>query len=104
MAIPRWDGDSTDFAASLGGKRIVVMPKETNGDAQLGPWLTYRAAAAYTGYSVAYLRNLVSARKIPSYGAPRRRRFRRDMLDLFIADRDAAMRKFLLEQRGTHDR
>lgn len=41
------------------------------------PWLTYAEAATYTGWSVAYLRNLVSAGQNPVYGKPRVRRFRR---------------------------
>jgi excisionase family DNA binding protein len=63
-----------------------------------GPWLTYRETAAYTGWSVPYLRNLVSAGQIPVYGRPRVRRFRRDMLDLFLTDPDAAMRRFRAER------
>jgi len=58
------------------------------------PWLTYAQAAQYTGWTVAYLRNLVSAGAIPVFGKPRVRRFRRDMLDLFLTDPDAAMRAF----------
>ena len=44
---------------------------------------------------------LVSAGQVPVYGRPRVRRFRRDMLDLFLTDPDAAMRKFRSE-RGSH--
>jgi len=62
------------------------------------PWLTYAEAAAYTGWSLVYLRNLVSAGQIPVYGRPRVRRFRRDMLDLFLTDPDAAMRRFRAER------
>lgn len=61
-------------------------------------WLVYRQAAIYVGLSVRYLRNLVSAERIPVYGPPRSRRFNVNMLDLWIADRDAAMRKFLAER------
>jgi hypothetical protein len=61
-------------------------------------WMTYRAAACYCGWSVAYLRNLVSAGQIPVYGKPRVRRFRRDMLDFFLTDPDAAMRRFRAER------
>jgi hypothetical protein len=61
-------------------------------------WLTYRQAAAYCGWSVAYLRNLVSVGKVPVYGKPRVRRFRRDMLDLFLTDPERAMRSFLAER------
>lgn len=64
-------------------------------------WLTYKQASKYTGWSVAYLRNLVSAAKIPVYGQPRSRRFRADMLDLYVINPDAAMRKFL-QERNTH--
>jgi excisionase family DNA binding protein len=64
------------------------------------PWLTYPEAAAYTGWSVGHLRNLVSAGQIPVYGKPRVRRFRRDMLDLFLTDPDAAMRTFRAERNG----
>ncbi len=67
----------------------------------VSPWLTYAEAAAYTGWSVAYLRNLVSAGQVPVYGKPRVRRFRRDMLDRFLTDPDAAMRQFHAE-RNTH--
>ena len=66
-------------------------------------WLTYEQASAYTGWSVRYLRNLVSADRIPVYGPPRSRRFRRDMLDLYLADREVAMRKFLLERDAHGD-
>lgn len=64
-------------------------------------WLTYEQAADYTGWSVRYLRNLVSADQIPVYGQPRSRRFRLDMLDHYVTNRDAAMRRFRLE-RNTH--
>ncbi len=67
-------------------------------------WLTYTQAASYTGWSVRYLRNLVSAGRIPVYGRLRVRRFRRDMLDLFLTNPDAAMRKFRLERNEPHDR
>jgi excisionase family DNA binding protein len=41
------------------------------------PWLTYRQAAEYCGWSITYVRNLVSAGQIPVYahlgsGAQRR--------------------------------
>ena len=61
-------------------------------------WLTYAQAARYTGWSVGHLRNLVCAGRIPVYGRPRVRRFRRDMLDLFLTNPDMAMRKFLSER------
>ncbi len=64
-------------------------------------WLTYKQASEYTGWSIRYLRNLVCADQIPVYGPLHSRRFRRDMLDLFLTNRDVAMRKFRLE-RNTH--
>ena len=64
-------------------------------------WLTYSQAAKYTGWTVAYLRNLVSAGQIPVYGKQRVRRFRRDMLDLFLTNPDVAMRKFR-QERNSH--
>ena len=68
-------------------------------DIRLGAtWLTYNQAASYTGWSVGRLRNLVSAGQIPVYGRPRVRRFRRDMLDLYLTDPDMAMRKFRAER------
>lgn len=67
-------------------------------DPSLRPWLTYAEAAVYSRWSVAHLRNLVSAGQIPVYGKPRVRRFRRDMLDLFLTDPDAAMRRFRAER------
>ena len=71
---------------------------------QAATWLTYVHAAAYTGWSIRHLRNLVSAGRIPVYGRPRVRRFRRDMLDLFLTNPDTAMRKFRLERNEPHDR
>jgi excisionase family DNA binding protein len=73
-------------------------PRPAAAPSPTGPWLTYRETAAYTGWSVPYLRNLVSAGQIPVYGKPRVRRFRRDMLDLFLTDPDAAMRRFRAER------
>lgn len=70
---------------------------------QAATWLTYAQAASYTGWSVGHLRNLVSAGQIPVYGRSRVRRFRRDMLDLYVTDPDAAMRKFRLERKRTRD-
>jgi excisionase family DNA binding protein len=70
---------------------------------QAARWLTYAQAASYTGWSVGHLRNLVSAGQIPVYGRPRVRRFRGDMLDLYVTDPDAAMRKFRLERQRTRD-
>lgn len=67
-------------------------------------WLTYAQAARYTGWSVRYLRNLVSARQIPVYGRPRVRRFRRDMLDLYLTNSDMAMRRFSAEGNSSHGR
>ena len=67
-------------------------------EAVVSPWLTYAEAAAYTGWTVSYLRNLVSAGQIPVYGKPRVRRFRKDVLDEFLTDPDAAMRRFHAER------
>ena len=67
-------------------------------------WLTYEQAARYAGWSVGHLRNLVSAGQVPVYGIRRRRRFRRDMLDLFLTDPDMAMRRFSAEGNSSHGR
>jgi len=70
-----------------------------------GPtWLTYEQAARYAGWSVGHLRNLVSAGQVPVYGMRRRRRFRRDMLDMFLTDPDMAMRRFSAEGNSSHGR
>ena len=74
------------------------LPHEPTSDSPDGRWLTYAEAAVYCRWSVAHLRNLVSAGEIPVYGKPRVRRFRRDMLDLFLTDPDAAMRRFRAER------
>lgn len=86
---------------------LETMPDRTpttGGPKPTGPWLTYEEAAAYTGWSVGHLRNLVSAGQIPVYGHPRSRRFRRDMVDLYLTDRDVAMRLFHQERGNTHGR
>ncbi len=75
-----------------------TRPRPPAAPSPTGPWLTYREAAAYTGWSVPYLRNLVSAGQIPVYGKLRVRRFRRDVLDDFLTDPDAAMRRFRAER------
>ena len=61
-------------------------------------WMRYREAATYVRVSVGHLRNLVSAGRIPVYGPLGRRRFRRDMLDLWVIDPDAAMTRFHWER------
>ena len=61
------------------------------------PWLNYEEAAAYTRKAVSTLQHLVSAKQIPVYGRRRARLFRRDMLDLWLANPDLAMRKWRLE-------
>jgi hypothetical protein len=66
----------------------------------LSKWLNYTQASEYTHWSVRHLRNLVSEGLIPVYGPPRSRRFRLDMLDLYLTDRDTAMRKFRLERQA----
>ena len=73
-------------------------------DDKAAAWLTYAQAASYTGWSVRHLRNLVSGGQIPVYGRPRVRRFRRDMLDLFLTNPDMAMRRFLAERNRAHGR
>jgi hypothetical protein len=69
---------------------------------EVGRWLTYAQAAHHNGWSIRHLRNLVSGGRIPVYGRPRVRRFRRDMLDLFLTNPDMAMRKFLSERNRMH--
>jgi hypothetical protein len=78
---------------------VIETPAE-----KVGRWLTYAQAAHHTGWSIRHLRNLVSGGRIPVYGRPRVRRFRRDMLDLFLTNPDMAMRKFLSEGNQTHGR
>lgn len=63
-------------------------------------WLTYQQAAEYTGWSVKYLRNLVSSNQIPVYGRLYVRRFKKNMLDKFLTNPDVAMRKFRLERNA----
>jgi excisionase family DNA binding protein len=89
------DADGQPMPAATQTPRSLGTPNAAS------PWLTYAEAAAYCGWSVAYLRNLVCAEQIPVYGKPRVRRFRRDMLDRFLTDPDAAMRLFRAE-RNTH--
>ena len=74
------------------------MQKNNGPNEDVSYWLTYQEAADYLRLSVAYLRNLVSAGRIPVFGPQRSRRFRRDLLDLFLTNRDMAMRKFRLER------
>ncbi len=80
--------------------RIHTNPLCTSQERPAMKWLTYQQTADYTGWSVEYLRNLVSSGQIPVYGRPRSRRFRLDMLDLFLTNPDAAMRKFDLERQN----
>ena len=61
-------------------------------------WLTYAQAAEHTGYTVRSLQNLVCSGRIPVYGKPRSRRFRRDMLDAWLTNPDMAMRRFAEER------
>ncbi|MBN2715311.1 MAG: helix-turn-helix domain-containing protein [Deltaproteobacteria bacterium] len=68
-----------------------------------GIWFTYEEAAKYCRWSKEYLRNLVCNGKIPVYGPPRRRRFRKDMLDLYIVAPNVAMRKFMEERRSAYE-
>lgn len=65
------------------------------------PWLTYKGAARYLSLAEGTLKTMVSAQQIPVYGSRRMRRFRADMLDLWLTDRDLAMRKWREEvERG----
>jgi excisionase family DNA binding protein len=65
------------------------------------PWLTYKDAAQYLSLAESTLKGMVSSREIPVYGSRRMRRFRTDMLDLWLTDRDLAMRKWREEvERG----
>lgn len=61
------------------------------------PWLNYAEAAEYTRKAVSTIQHLVSARQIPFYGSRRARVFRRDMLDLWLANPSLAIRKWELE-------
>jgi hypothetical protein len=63
-------------------------------------WLSYAETAVYTGYSVGHLRNLVSTGSIPVYGKPGSPKFRHDMVDLWMTDRDAAMRLYWQERKA----
>jgi excisionase family DNA binding protein len=81
--------------------RLAAMQRRSE---EVPRWLTYAEAAHLTGWSVRHLRNLVSAGRIPVYGRPRVRRFRRDMLDLYLTNPDMAMRKFLSERNRMHGR
>ena len=65
------------------------------------PWLTYEQAAAYLQLKPGTLRQMVSAAEIPVYGSSRMRRFRKDMLDLWMCNRDLAMRKWTEEKKRT---
>jgi excisionase family DNA binding protein len=87
---------TTDHERCQGG--APAKRRATQYAEQAATWLTYTQAATYTGWSIRHLRNLVSGGRIPVYGRPRVRRFRRDMLDLFLTNPDMAMRKFLSER------
>ena len=58
------------------------------------PWLTYKSASDYLSLAESTLKTLVSSEQIPVYGSRRMRRFRIDMLDLWVTDRDLAIRKW----------
>lgn len=77
----------------MGAAEAVITPTT--------PWLNYEEAANYTRLAVSTLHSLVSARQIPVYGTRRMRRFRKDMLDLWLENRDLAMRKWAEEKRRT---
>jgi hypothetical protein len=76
----------------------AALPASSHRAEPAGPWLTYAEAARRCRWTVAHLRNLVSAGRVPVYGKPRMRRFRRDMLDMYLTDPDAAMRRFRAER------
>lgn len=65
------------------------------------PWLTYEQACEYLHVAKSTLFALVHDRKIPVYGSPRMRRFRRDMLDLWLVNRDLALRRWAEERKRT---
>ena len=90
-------GQATRVHSQDGGLEVIETPAE-----EVGRWLTYAEAAHHTGWSIRHLRNLVSGGRIPVYGRPRVRRFRRDMLDLFLTNPVMAMRKFLSERNRMH--
>jgi excisionase family DNA binding protein len=97
--------DDTNRERNVVSRQIIASPRRFatsthEPGAFPGNWLTYAQAAHYCGWSVNYLRNLVCAGAIPVYGKPRRRRFRRDMLDRFLTDPDAAMRLFRAERQS----
>ena len=100
------ENQTIDIASLVTGdecssKGLQQSSMEIIKEIEVKKWLTYQQAAIYTGWTVSYLRNLVSAGQIPVYGKQRTRRFRRDMLDLYLTNPDAAMRKFRLE-RNSH--
>jgi excisionase family DNA binding protein len=97
--------------ASAGERRCVHEPSErppprraTHHAERAAMWLTYTEAASYAGWSVGHLRNLVYSGRIPVYGRPRVRRFRRDMLDLHLTNPNMAMREFRSERNELHGR
>ena len=94
--------DITDDDGCRGG--IAAKLRATRHAEPAATWLTYAQAAAYTGWSIGHLRNLASAGRIPVYGRPRVRRFRRDMLDLYLTNPDMAMRTFLAERTEPYGR
>ena len=102
---PRSPAVSTAEARCAHESSAAKAPRYATPNAERGPtWLTYKQAARYAGWSVGHLRNLVSAGQVPVYGIRRRRRFRRDMLDLFLTDPDMAMRRFSAEGNSSHGR
>ena len=97
---PSGEGDGSPGVTIDASEKILLMQHAT----QAPTWLTYTQAALYTGWSVGHLRNLVSAGQIPVYGRARVRRFRRDMLDLYLTNPDMAMRTFLAERNEPYGR
>lgn len=96
--VPGSDVPDVPVVPGASNRDPAVLPNGSQKGEPAGVWLTYSEAARYCRWSVAHLRNLVSAGQIPVYGKPRVRRFRRDMLDLFLTDPDAAMRRFRAER------
>ena len=103
MAARGRGGVAAALQANTSSRGSIVIQNETR-LTEPATWLTYAEASVYTGWSVGHLRNLVSAGQIPVYGRPRVRRFRRDMLDLYLTNPDMAMRAFLAERKQPHGR
>lgn len=86
---PRDDGDSAT---------AIESAVDRNGRGEDRRWLNYQQAAAYCGWSVGHLRNLVSAGQVPVFGKTRVRRFHREWLDAYLRDPDLTLRRFRAER------